>query len=401
MNQKTCFVISPIGEKDSTIRKHADAFLQLLVEPALSEFGFSIVRADQIASSSIITNDIVEYVQQAQLCLVDLTFHNPNVFYECGRRHENGKPTIQLIKEGEKLPFDVAGIRTISYNLETPWSVLESVKQIKEFVRNIEINDAYGEKSSGASLTLIAQTLNRIERKLDSKNTIYTRTTSPDVSTFDLLTIHPSSAFDKAFKSGNMEATKLVVRRLKMLPDLTNYYSALFILCQFGDVDSKNILIEVLDNYTKEEISEENLIIIFNGLKHYYSNSDLEGEALEELKSIYDRFFINEMKINNQTLAFIYYTKYYFENTIEDYKSALKSALKATELEPNDSDYWRNLADVYSELNKNNEASEAYINYFNIVKELPTEDMMSRIKKVFVDSKREKEFKGIIEKCAN
>ena len=109
MKEKICFVISPIGDKDSDIRKHADAFLKLLVEPALGEFGFNVVRADQIATSSVITNDIVEYVQQSELCLVDLTFHNPNVFYECGRRHENGKPTIQLIKNGEQLPFDVAG----------------------------------------------------------------------------------------------------------------------------------------------------------------------------------------------------------------------------------------------------------------------------------------------------
>ncbi len=67
-------------------------------------------------------------VQEADLCVVDLTDRNPNVFYECGRRHETGKPAILVIRKGEKIAFDLAGIRTISYDLDTPRSTRESVK---------------------------------------------------------------------------------------------------------------------------------------------------------------------------------------------------------------------------------------------------------------------------------
>ena len=79
MKTKTCFVISPIGGEGTEPRKHADDFLELLVEPALQPYNFSVVRADKIARASIITEDIITLVQQAELCLVDLTFHNPNV----------------------------------------------------------------------------------------------------------------------------------------------------------------------------------------------------------------------------------------------------------------------------------------------------------------------------------
>ena len=169
MEKKTCFVISPIGKDDSDIRKYVDDFLELLVEPALELFDFNVIRADKIAgASTTITNDVVGLVQRSDLCIVDLTFHNPNVFYECGRRHETGLPTIQLIKKGENLPFDVAGVRTIEYDLSDPRTTLESVKLIQKFVRDINITGSYGAQSSGVSLTSLAETLSRIERALSN-----------------------------------------------------------------------------------------------------------------------------------------------------------------------------------------------------------------------------------------
>ena len=103
MKKKTCFVISPIGEKDSDIRKLADDLYDLIIVPALEKFNFDIVRADKITSVTSITSDIISHVQNADLCIVDLTGQNPNVMYECGRRHETGKPFIMVAKENEKI----------------------------------------------------------------------------------------------------------------------------------------------------------------------------------------------------------------------------------------------------------------------------------------------------------
>ncbi|MCU7928065.1 MAG: hypothetical protein KZQ97_16710 [Candidatus Thiodiazotropha sp. (ex Dulcina madagascariensis)] len=129
--RKTCFVISPIGADGTEIRKMADDFLELLIEPALQPFGFDIIRADKITASSVITSDVIRYVQNSDLCIIDLTTHNPNVFYECGRRHENGQPFIQLIQKGDDLPFDVSGIRTINFDISTPRSTLQSIHEIQ------------------------------------------------------------------------------------------------------------------------------------------------------------------------------------------------------------------------------------------------------------------------------
>jgi hypothetical protein len=165
MNRK-CFVISAIGDKGSDIRKNADDLFDLIIEPALEKFGFDIIRADKISSVTSITSEIVELLQKSDLCVVDITGHNPNVMYECGRRHETAKPYIMLAKEGEKLPFDINTIRTIFYNLVDGREIRTTVKSIQAVVEPL-FAEGFAPESPGDSLASISSTLKRIERKID------------------------------------------------------------------------------------------------------------------------------------------------------------------------------------------------------------------------------------------
>src|SRR5688572_29391938 len=108
---KTCFVISPIGQDGSDVRKGADDLFDLIIEPALERFDFKVVRGDKVTTSSSITEDVIKRIQNSELCVIDLTGHNPNVFYECGRRHETAKPFILMKRKGEEIPFDLKDIR--------------------------------------------------------------------------------------------------------------------------------------------------------------------------------------------------------------------------------------------------------------------------------------------------
>jgi hypothetical protein len=110
---KTCFVITPIGEEDSETRKHADLFLSALIEPALREFGLNVIRADKIGGAGMITSQILEHVMRSRLAIVDLSYHNPNAFYEMAIRHACRMPVIQIIRRQDKLPFDVNQVRTV------------------------------------------------------------------------------------------------------------------------------------------------------------------------------------------------------------------------------------------------------------------------------------------------
>ncbi|PVE98269.1 hypothetical protein DC434_02065 [Microbacterium sp. TPD7012] len=114
---KTCFVVSPIGSADSVERKHADLVLSSLIEPALEGLGLDVVRADRISKPGLITGQVIEHIAQAALVIADLSFSNPNVYYELALRHAARKPVVQIIRTGDKLPFDVGQYRTVEIDM--------------------------------------------------------------------------------------------------------------------------------------------------------------------------------------------------------------------------------------------------------------------------------------------
>jgi hypothetical protein len=109
----TCFYISPIGEDGGEQRKHADLFLGQIIEPALEKSGLRVVRADHIEQAGMITSQIIEHILYARLVIIDLSFHNPNVFYEMALRHAIKRPVIQVMRKADRIPFDVKEFRTI------------------------------------------------------------------------------------------------------------------------------------------------------------------------------------------------------------------------------------------------------------------------------------------------
>jgi len=128
----------PFGAEDSEVRKNSDDLFELVIEPAFEKYGYDVIRADRVAGASAVTGNIVEFIQDADICLFDLTGANPNIMYECGRRHETGKPIIQVVRKDEPIPFDLAGIRTYMYDLFSPRSVREIVLSLQKFIEAIE-----------------------------------------------------------------------------------------------------------------------------------------------------------------------------------------------------------------------------------------------------------------------
>ena len=103
-NEKICFVIAPIGEPGSEIRKRSDQILEHIIRPTVESCGYKAVRADEIAEPGLITNQIIRHVVNDPLVIADLTGQNPNVFYELAIRHYIGKPLIQIINKVEDIP---------------------------------------------------------------------------------------------------------------------------------------------------------------------------------------------------------------------------------------------------------------------------------------------------------
>lgn len=154
---KTCFYITPIGEDGSDQRKHADMMLKHVVRPAFENHGFTVVRADEIAKTGIITKQVFEHVAFSKMCVADLSFHNPNAFYELGVRHALQLPTIQLIHKSKNIPFDVSQGRTITIDTGDNYMIadhLESArKTLTEYVKNL-LSESNGPEDNPVSIYL-------------------------------------------------------------------------------------------------------------------------------------------------------------------------------------------------------------------------------------------------------
>ncbi|MBD1890918.1 hypothetical protein H6F82_16650 [Coleofasciculus sp. FACHB-SPT9] len=146
---RTCFYITPIGPEGSEQRMHSNLFLGQIVEPALEEFNLDVVRGDRIKEAGMITRQEIQYVMNARLVVADLSFHNPNVFYELALRHVSGLPTVQLIRASESVPFDIGQMRTVRIDTTSIYTLVpqlevyraEIANQVRRALENSEVAD--------------------------------------------------------------------------------------------------------------------------------------------------------------------------------------------------------------------------------------------------------------------
>ena len=113
--RKTCFVISPIGQPNSDIRRHIDGVIEQAIEPVLKELDYSVEVSHKIDETGSVSKQIIERILNAELVVANLTSLNPNVMYELAIRHCACRPVITIAEHGTPLPFDVSDERTIFY----------------------------------------------------------------------------------------------------------------------------------------------------------------------------------------------------------------------------------------------------------------------------------------------
>lgn len=162
--KKTCFVISPIGDENGAERKHANEVMGRIIEPVTREFGYEVIRADQYPVPGQITSQIVNLIVESNLVIADLSFGNPNVFYELALRHITLKSFIHLVEKKYKIPFDIKDIRAISFDLGNEKSIEQAKSELREQIENIEEAEKYkGKKRGPETIQYISTLLGRLE----------------------------------------------------------------------------------------------------------------------------------------------------------------------------------------------------------------------------------------------
>jgi hypothetical protein len=85
------------------------------IRKTAAQLNLTIQRADDMAGSRDIMQDIWRGICNSRLVIADCTGRNPNVFYEIGIAHCVGTPVLLITQRDEDIPFDLRSIRYISY----------------------------------------------------------------------------------------------------------------------------------------------------------------------------------------------------------------------------------------------------------------------------------------------
>lgn len=120
------FIAMPFSEKTSAYKQgYFDEVLKHLITPAAVKANFNS-RTAKKAGSEVIQSTIVNDLYSADLVIVDLTEHNPNVLFELGMRIAFNKAVCLIRAKGTGAIFDIDHmLRVYDYNPSMWPSTLE------------------------------------------------------------------------------------------------------------------------------------------------------------------------------------------------------------------------------------------------------------------------------------
>ena len=129
MSSHRIFVVQPFN-------KSADQVYEL-ISLAGQSVGASVARSDTYSFVGDPVQTIHAAIQAASLVIADVSAANPNVMYELGFAHAQGKPVLLVTASGRTIPFDIASVRAVIYDESSP---KESVERLAGAIREALAN---------------------------------------------------------------------------------------------------------------------------------------------------------------------------------------------------------------------------------------------------------------------
>lgn len=369
MNTYSCFVISPIGTPGSDTRNMADEVLDYLIIPALRNCGFSpenIIRADKLYSSGNINSDIITLINSSDLCIIDVTGKNPNVMYECGMRHSNGKPYIMMVRSGEPLPFDISGLRTIQYDLTSLKKAKESQDILEQFVNGL-IETGFAREDGTDSISSMAEILRNIEQKVNFLvNNAHPAT--PDKVTLsnevsDILSrLSPIKAFNYALANRDVALAESLLPRIEQ--QVSKEYYIDHAVVQVAAMGSQIAAMYIKEHwaYISSIFSDEQQYECLGAFVTYCNQANTEETHLAFVDSCIEAMLKGKPDTAIQAGLYNQKNRIYFgayvttdRQVLDYYTEALRAIQKAIELDPNKPSFYFNYATII----RNNDINKA------------------------------------------
>jgi tetratricopeptide (TPR) repeat protein len=133
-----CFVLMPFGIKlDSNGNSiNFDAVYAEIIKPSIISAGLEPIRADEEKLGGIIHKPMFERLMMCEYAIADLTTANANVFYELGVRHGiRPHSTTLIFSDDNRLPFDVAPLRSLPYKINERGQPEDAESDIKSLTQ--------------------------------------------------------------------------------------------------------------------------------------------------------------------------------------------------------------------------------------------------------------------------
>lgn len=167
--KKFCFVVTPIGNENTAIRRHIDGIIDQAIIPAIGD-EFEIKVAHREYEIGSINDRVIRNVYNADLVIANLTGLNPNVMFELGVRYSCGKATVVIAEIDTKLPFDITDENTLFY-INDPSGAAELRDKLEEFVKRIDLeSNKYGPVVSALKSAILLEKIETGISDEDSRN---------------------------------------------------------------------------------------------------------------------------------------------------------------------------------------------------------------------------------------
>lgn len=131
MKKISCFVACAFGKED------VDEIYENAILPVLKSMEIKPYRVDQIEHNDDIDNKIIELISKCDICIADLTYARPSVYYEAGYFTGLKKPVIFIARKDHFSPKkeDVYGNFKVHFDLQMKniiqWSSTKRVDTFK------------------------------------------------------------------------------------------------------------------------------------------------------------------------------------------------------------------------------------------------------------------------------
>lgn len=167
--KKSCFVVTPIGDENTALRRHIDGIIDQAIIPAIGdEFEINVAHREYKIGS--INDRVIQSIYNSDLVIANLTGLNPNVMFEIAIRYSFGKPAIVIAEDGTKLPFDIVDENTIFY-INDPAGAADLKNKIGKFVAEINWGKfQYGPVYSAIRSAATVESIETGIEDLDSRN---------------------------------------------------------------------------------------------------------------------------------------------------------------------------------------------------------------------------------------